>query len=217
VLSPHTVISGDGHRRENHYYSCRSRYNDTTKTCENHHSNRAADLEAQVWERVSEIVSDDVAIREEFDRNAAHFRRTGSDESRARLTARLGKLDARRSNLIDMAADGTITRDDLRARLASIEEEREAVERELRAISGDEALARLAREIEVLRDMLIEASRMGYWQHVRTPQQRHDLYRRIGLTVEVDSDGNAALSGSLLPGEAFVGKDSRRPPTSRRK
>jgi len=214
VLSPHTVISGDGHRRENHYYSCRSRYNDTTKTCENHHSNRAADLEAQVWERVSEIVSDDDAIREEFDRYAAHFRRTGSDESRARLTARLGKLDARRSNLIDMAADGTITRDDLRARLASIEEEREAVERELRAISGDEALAR---EIEVLRDMLIEASRMGYWQHVRTPQQRHELYRHIGLTVEVDSDGNAALSGSLLPGEAFVGKDSRRPPSSRRK
>jgi hypothetical protein len=86
-------------------------------------------------------------------------------------------------------------------------------ERELRAISGDE---QLAREIEVLRDMLIEGARMGYWRHVQTPQQRHDLYRRMGLRVEVDGSGNAALSGRLLPGEAFVGWDSARPPSYRR-
>lgn len=56
--------------------------------------------------------------------------------------------------------------EELRSKLASIEEERDAVRRELRAMSDDEELAR---EIEVLRDMLIEGSRMGYWQHVRTP------------------------------------------------
>ena len=214
VLSPHTVTSGDGKRRKHDYYSCRARYNNTAKACANRHSNRAEELEALVWERVKEIVRDEDAIRDEFDRYAAHFRRTGSGESRARLMAQLEKLDTRRSNLIDMAADGTITRDDLKARLVTIEEERDAMRRELRAMSDDEELAR---EIEVLRDMLIEGSRMGYWQHVRTPQQRHDLYRRMGLSVEVDGDGNATLSGALLPGEAFVSEDSRRPLAPRRK
>ncbi len=100
------------------------------------------------------------------------------------------------------------------ARLASTEEERDAVGRELRAMSGDEELAR---GFEVLlRDMLTEGSRKGYWQHVRRPQQRHDLYRRMGLSVEVDGDGNATVSGALLPGEAFVSEDSRRPPACRR-
>jgi CRISPR/Cas system-associated exonuclease Cas4 (RecB family) len=159
------------------------------------------------------MVSDEDAIRDEFDSYATQFRRTGSDESRARLMVQLEKLDTRRSNLIDMAADATITRDDLRSRLVSVEEERDAVRRELRAMSDDEELAR---EIEVLRDMLIEGSRMGYWQHVRTPQQRHALYRRMGLAVEVGGSGNAMISGALLPGEAFVSEDSRRPPSSRR-
>jgi site-specific DNA recombinase len=212
VLSPHTVISGDGHKRENHYYSCRSRYNNTAKTCENRHSNRAEELEALVWEGVSETVSDEDAIREKFDSYAAHFRRSGSDERRAQLTAQLEKLEGRRSNLIDMAADGTITRDDLRARLAATEEESETIRRVLKAVSGD---ANLAREIEVLRDSLIEGTRMGYYQHISTPKERHDLYRRMGLRVEVD--GDAMVSGTLLPGGAFVSEDSRRPPAPRRR
>jgi predicted HTH transcriptional regulator len=189
-----------------------ARYN-TTKACENRHSNRAEELERAVGERVREMVSDEDVIRDEFDSYAAPFWRTDSDESRARLMAQLEKLDTRHSNLIDLAADGTITRDDLRSRLASIEEERDTLRRELRAMSDDEELAR---EIEVLRDMLIERSRMAYWQHVRKPQQRHDLYRRMGLAVEVDGDGNATISGALLPGDAFVSEDSRRPPACRR-
>jgi site-specific DNA recombinase len=213
VLSPHTVISGDGKRRKHDYYSCRARYNNTAKVCANRHSNRAAELEALAWERVKEIVSDEDTIRDEFDSYAAHFRRTGSDESRARLMAQLEKLDTRRSAYQDQQTEGLINMEELRSKLASIEEERDAVRRELRAMSDDEELAR---EIEVLRDMLIEGSRMGYWQHVRTPQQRLDLYRRMGLKVEVDGDGKATLSGALLPGEAFVSEDSRRPPSSRR-
>jgi Tfp pilus assembly protein PilO len=66
----------------------------------------------------------------------------------------------------DQQAEGLINMEELRSKLASIEEERDAVRRELRTMSDDEELAR---EIEVLRDMLIEGSRMGYWQHVRTP------------------------------------------------
>jgi site-specific DNA recombinase len=214
VLSPHTVFSGDGYKRENHYYSCRSRYNNTAKTCENRHSNRAEELEALVWEAVSDTVSDEDAIREKFDSYAAHFRRSGSDERHARLTAQLEKLEGRRSNLIDMAADGTITRDDLRVRLAAIEEESETIRRVLKAISGD---ANLVREIEVLRDTLIEGTRLGYYQHISTPKERYDLYRRMGLRVEVDGDGNAIISGALLPGGAFVSEASRRPPALRRR
>lgn len=47
---------------------------------------------------------------------------------------RLADTDRRRSALIDLAADGTITRNDLRTKLAELDREREACHEEIRVL-----------------------------------------------------------------------------------
>ena len=49
---------------------------------------------------------------------------------------RIEKLERRRSNLIDMGADGTIGREDLRAKLAEADEERNPLRRALGEAAG---------------------------------------------------------------------------------
>jgi hypothetical protein len=36
------------------------------------------------------------------------------------------------------------------------------------------------------------------------PQERHDLYKQMGLRVEVDRDGEVTISGTVLPPDEFV-------------
>ncbi len=47
---------------------------------------------------------------------------------------RLADTERRRSALIDLAADGTITRNDLRTKLAELDREREACHEEIRVL-----------------------------------------------------------------------------------
>src|SRR5918997_4326981 len=57
---------------------------------------------------------------------------------------RLADTERRRSALIDLAADGTITREDLRAKLSELDKEREACREEIRALrEGSEELEKL--------------------------------------------------------------------------
>ena len=97
----------------------------------------------------------------------------------------------------------------MREKLGTLDAERQAIRGELDEITGArEELRRLASQ----RDDLLAASYNGLFDKFisHTPEDRREAYRKIGLTVLVDRDGNFTLEG------AFVGSGSRRPPSSRR-
>jgi len=51
--------------------------------------------------------------------------------------------------------------------------------------------------------MLIDGARRGYWRTGHTPEERHELYKRLMLRVEVEHDGGLQISGTF--GEALNG------------
>jgi hypothetical protein len=50
--------------------------------------------------------------------------------------------------------------------------------------------AKLAREMEVLRGMLLEGVRRGFGSHGSTPKEQADLYRQMQLRVTPDAHGD---------------------------
>jgi hypothetical protein len=80
-------------------------------------------------------------VQDTFDQRISAIvdRQVNELQSRVRLAEQLEKLEARRSNLIDLAADDTITCDDLKAHLASIEDQRKTIQDQLDAISNADA------------------------------------------------------------------------------
>ena len=132
------------------------------------------------------------------------------------LSGRLDKLEGRRSNLIDMGADGIIGREDLRTKLAEADEERDSLRRALReaAMHGEE-LKRLRNEREVLADRFRAMRAMGL-RHL-SPEERRTAYDALRLTAHVDEKGDVRITGifdadltELLPASWAVAKDGAR-------
>jgi site-specific DNA recombinase len=66
---------------------------------------------------------------------------------------RLAALDRKRGGYLDLAAEGIMDRDELRAKLAELQEDRETAEREIAAIEGRRELLE---QMERDRDTLME-------------------------------------------------------------
>jgi site-specific DNA recombinase len=197
-METHTATRGKGGKRY-FYYRCRAAHGGPVR-CENKRVIPAESIEAKVQESVGSLNAEGVLeglIRGSFTKRAEFFKRLASDASaRVRLAERIEKLEARRSNLIDMAADGTITRDDLKAKLSELEHERDSLQEQLAAMK--DADAQLLR-LELQRDTLLESTRNGFFQHAHSPEERRDDYLKMGLTVLADADGEIEISGDLLP------------------
>ena len=101
-----------------------------------------------------------------------------------------------------MAAEGLITFEELRTKLAELEETRELAERELETLRG-----RQDRVEEMERDR--NAHLMSYAEVLPealaglTPQERHRVYRMIGLRVFADADETLSVIGLLREPSAF--------------
>ena len=111
-----------------------------------------------MWQFISDLLKDPGQLRADLNAMIELKRTSGARgdperEAKAWLD-KLAEVDRKRSGYIDLAADGIIDRDDLRAKLATLEETRETAQREL------EALSRRREEIEELerdRDTLLDS------------------------------------------------------------
>ena len=96
-----------------------------------------------------------------------------------------------------MAAEGLIDFEELRTRLSALEEARKTAERELRALQHHtERLERLER----IRDSLLE-SYVGLVPKVIDAlgsEERHRVYRMIGMKAYLTTDGSFELSGDVM-------------------
>jgi site-specific DNA recombinase len=139
IQSPHTVKARrkDGTMRVNFYYQCRRKFNGGHPTCDHTRSYPAAPLEESIWERMQELLSDPKrllrAYRKEIEGQYEGERGDPDREVRS-LTEKLRELERRRSGFIDLAADGTIGREDLRVKLAEADGQRKKLEEALRSV-----------------------------------------------------------------------------------
>lgn len=92
-----------------------------------------------------------------------------------------------------MAAGDLITLDELRARLAELEETREIAERELAAVSGQEERVR---DMERDRDALIDSLEVMAPEALdsRTPEERQQWYKLLRLQAAIGADGTVEVS-----------------------
>jgi DNA repair exonuclease SbcCD ATPase subunit len=96
-----------------------------------------------------------------------------------------------------MAAEGLVDSEELRMRLAALEDTRKTAEQELGALQRrTEHLAQLERD----RDSLLEsyADLMPEAVDAMEPEERHQAYRIIGLQVHLVPNGSFELSGDVV-------------------
>lgn len=195
ALSPHTTGRAGG--RKAPYYRCFQRYNSGPRDCTNTKTLPAAPLEEAVWQKVRLLLEEPERVMAAYDAyvELRTRRLMGNPDQEARgLSARLDKLERRRSNLIDMGADGTIDRGDLRLKLTEADEERYYLRRGLRQAAGrGEELKRLRKEREVLADRFSAMRGMGL-RHL-PPQDRRAVYDALRMTAHADENGDIRITG----------------------
>jgi hypothetical protein len=117
------------------------------------------------------------------------------------------EVDQRRASFQDMAAEGLITFDELRMKLAALEETRHLARRELDALQ-DQRLHELKRDKTALLEHYEGMVPNGLDE--LSPEERHRVYKMLGLKVTVQPSGVLEVSRTFGEGLEL----SRHEPTS---
>ncbi|MBA3426136.1 MAG: recombinase family protein [Rubrobacter sp.] len=181
------------------YYRCQTRQQEGLDACPHKKNHRAEEVEEAVWAFVSELVTTPARIEEALDREIERLRKgtTGDPEAEAKAIAeRFSELDNQRLRAQDVAVEGLLDRDELRARLVALEDDRKALEGRLAEVAGRrervEDLEMLKAEL-FLRYMYEGPELLYHWP----PEKRHALYGQLRTRVVAQPDGTleVGLSG----------------------
>jgi site-specific DNA recombinase len=181
------------------YYRCNTRYKRGREACSMGKSLRADLIEPLVWAHVCGMLMDPERLQAGLERLIEEERAQshGDPDREAREWAdRIVAVERKRSGFQDMAAEGLITFDELRVKLAELEEDHETAQGEL------ETLARRQQRIERIEEDAEEVMRSYAGmlpENLRTldPKERHEVYRILRLRVAAYPDGTLLASGAL--------------------
>ena len=183
------------------YYRCPRAYGYDGE-CSHRKNHRADTLEPAVWGLVSGLLKEPGRIREGLERLVEDERRgMRGDPSREQKVwlEKLAEADRKRASFQDMAADGLIAFDELRAKLAALEETRQLARRELGALQDRrQRLEDLERDKAALLERYAgmvpgELDDLG-------PEERNRVYKMLGLGVTVRPSGVLEVSGNFGEG-----------------
>jgi hypothetical protein len=182
------------------YYVCVSGAYHKRDSCSARTHHKAEEVEARVWDVVSGVLKDPERLRTgmnhmiEQESRASH----GDPETEAqKWLEQISDAGRKRARYQEMAAEGLVGFEELRTRLATLEDTRKIAEREMRALQRrTEYLARLERD----RDSLLEsyADLMPEAIDALESKERHRVYRMIRMEVHVAPEGSFALSGDVM-------------------
>jgi site-specific DNA recombinase len=185
------------------YYRCREA-NRRKETCPNNKSIRSDKAHPEVWDLVSGLLSDPERLRKGLDAMIEEERGAlrGDPEREAKVWfERLAALDRKRGGYLDLAAEGILDRDELRAKLAELQEDRERANREIAAIEGRrERLEQMERDRETVMEHY--AGMIPGSLDDLGPEERHQIYKMLRLEVLAYPDKSLQVSGAILAGEA---------------
>jgi hypothetical protein len=180
------------------YYRCREG-NRKRETCANNRSVRSDWAHPAVWGLISVLLSDPERVRHGLERMLEEERqgmRENPEREKRWWREKLAEVERRRGGYLDLAADGLMSRDELREKLSKLEETREAARQELEEIEGRQACLR---ELERGKDTLLQsyASMVTGVLGELTPEERHRIYNILRLNVLSLPDKTLEVTGVL--------------------
>ena len=200
------------------YYRCSRAYGYSGR-CEHTQTYRAEGLEARVWDLVLSLLREPERLRVAFDKYIEEERKAqrGEPEREARVwLKKIAETDRMRGRFQDMAAEGLITFDELRAKLEGLEETRQVARRELAALEERRArLVGLEEDKATLLETYSEKASKGL--EYFTPEDRHEAYKKLRLSVLVHPGGDLEVTGILGQLETFIQNGGTSRSTARRR
>lgn len=187
-------------RRTYLYYVCVAGAYHKRDSCPARTHHKAEEVEARVWSVMSEILKDPERLRAGLVHMIEQERRSTHGDPAAetkRWLEEISEAGRKRARYQEMAAEGLIDFEELRARLAALEETRKTAEQELQALQRrTEHLAQLERD----RDSLLEsyADLMSEAIDALGPEERRRVYKMIRLEYHLAPDGSGELSGDVM-------------------
>ena len=216
-----------GLRRTYGYYKCPGFHDNGVEGCANRRTVSATSLEAKVWRFVKTVMMDPAELIEDLDRMIDLKRREerGDPRKEARVwVEELAKLERMRDGYHDQTAEGLMSTQKLREKIAVLEERRVAAERELQILEGrKEELERLERD----RDAVLEhyAALAPEVLETLEPEERFRLYKILRLKVLVGEENRQDWAEMPIrpptsldeePGVVLAGVTSKSVPTGGR-
>jgi hypothetical protein len=179
------------------YYVCRTRYMKGRGACTGTKHFPVAELEARVWEAVPGILKDPEQLRADLDAMIEIERDNmlGEPGKEIKLWAnKLAETDHKRARYQEMAADDLITFEELRARLAELDDTRKTAERELDALrKREEHVNALRQDRDALLDSFENVAPDAL--EALTPEERHRVYQMLRLKILAYHDGSLEANG----------------------
>jgi site-specific DNA recombinase len=195
-----------------HYYRCRTRHFEGKGACSMAKNIRAEDAEHAVWSFVTSLLLNPEALREDLDEMIERERGGNHGNPREEAAAwldRLSDVERKRASFQDMAAEGFITFDELRAKLEALEETRQTARSELAAIEGrTDLLHALERDRDALLKNYTEIMPEAF--DALEPEEHHHIYNMLRLRAVVFPDGTLEVSGALRKGLLVCKDETRR-------
>jgi hypothetical protein len=189
----HSTKTNKGRLYAYNYYRCSTRNRYGNEACTNSNRPRAEQLEGRVWEFVFGLLTDPEQLREDMERMVELERKNvrGNPEREAKVWLdKLAETDRKRGGFQDMAAEGLITFEELREKLAGLEKGRTVAEEELKALEAKRShLEQLEQDKETVLEAYAAMAPEGLEE--LTSEERQRLYKILRLAVFVPAHGPA--------------------------
>jgi site-specific DNA recombinase len=197
TMQAHNVVSSAKTRL--FYYNCKAKYKHGADFCQASRTHRAEKLEALVWGEVRGYLEEPERLRADLNRKI-EMEKSGSrgePEREMKLWAeKLAEADAKRVRFQHAYAEGIIGLDDLKARLAELDDARVTAEREIAALEGRIERVRALEEDRdaVLADLEAMAPKV---LDCLDPEERHRFYKMLRLRVRLWPDRSMEITGAF--------------------
>jgi len=175
------------------YYRCQGhRRNGHKEGCPNARHYRAIELEEQVWRFVHDLLTEPERLRVGLDAMIEEKRKglRGDPGKEANVWLdKIADVDRQRVRAQDLATEGLLSPDELRAKLAALQETRKTAMRELEVLSSrKEEVEELERDRDALLESYAGMVPEGFDKF--GPEERRWVYKLLRLNVFADSDGS---------------------------
>jgi site-specific DNA recombinase len=200
-----TTVSSNGL-----YYRCRKRSMYGKDICGMNKYLKADLVEPLVWEGVSEILGEPERLKRGLQKMLEREQEDSAvdHEAEAHLwREKLSEIERKRANFQELAAEGLMTKEELRSKLDTLALAREAAERELKLASErSERLSALESDAE----HFLESYEQRCVEALTnlSSEERREVYKLLDLTVEAHPDGRLEAAWAL---NASVSKIRGRP------
>jgi site-specific DNA recombinase len=196
AMHPHTTVRTN---KRFFYYCCKAKYKKGVDYCMASRTHPAEKLEALVWGEVRGYLEEPERLRADLDRKIELERSgaRGEPEREMKLWAeKLAEADAKRVRFQHAYAEGIIGLDDLKARLAELDDVRTTAEQEIAILEGRlEHIRSLEEDRDaVLADLEVMAPKV---LECLDPEERHRFYKMLRLRVRLWPDRSLEITGAF--------------------